>query len=63
MNAKRMDTIKEQKWQGKLIQTQWIDTDLVDCVHDIHQQHRNLSTTTPKQAHSGMYHYLQEVRK
>ena len=31
MNAKRMDTIKDQKWQGKLIQTRWIDTDLVDC--------------------------------
>ena len=32
VNAKRMDAIKEQKWQGKLIQTRWIDTDLVDCV-------------------------------
>ena len=31
MNAKRIDTIKDQKWQGKLIQTRWIDTDLVDC--------------------------------
>lgn len=31
MNAKRMDTIKDQKWQGKLIQTRWIDKDLVDC--------------------------------
>ena len=31
MNAKRMDTIKDQKSQGKLIQTRWMDTDLVDC--------------------------------
>ena len=25
--------------------------------HGIHQQHRNLSTTSPKQGHSGMYQY------
>ena len=31
MNAKRMDTIKDQKWQGKIIQTRCIDTDLVYC--------------------------------
>ena len=29
MNAKRVGTIKDQKWQGKLMQTRWIDTDLV----------------------------------
>ena len=32
VNAKRMDAIKDQKWLAKLIQTRWIDTDLVDCV-------------------------------
>ena len=37
MNGKRMDTIKEQKWQGKLIQTRWIDTDLVDCFSCLHR--------------------------
>ena len=31
MNAKRMDTIKDQKWQGQLLQTRWIDTVLLDC--------------------------------
>ena len=31
MNVKRMDTIKDQKWQGNLMLTRWIDTDLVDC--------------------------------
>ena len=41
------------------------DLDLIESVpdHGTHQQHRNLSTTTPKQAHSGMYQYLQEIRK
>ena len=37
MNGKRMDTIKEQRWEGNLIQTWWIDTDLVDCFSCLHR--------------------------
>ena len=37
VNAKRMDAIKDQKWQGKLVQTRWMDTDLVDCVSSLYR--------------------------
>ena len=37
VNAKRADSIKDQKWQGKLIQSRWTDTDLVDCFSCLHR--------------------------
>ena len=37
VNAKRVDSIKDQKWQGKLIQSRWTDIDLVDCFSYFHR--------------------------